>query len=59
MIGLSVSELIGEACVAMEFAADSRHRVDTPSHPTRSEALCQAAVGVDCWITQGSSLPEI
>ena len=42
MIGPSVSEMIGEACVAMEFAAASEDVARTcHPHPTRSEALRQ------------------
>lgn len=43
MIGLSVSEIIGEAC--LEFHADSEDIARTcHPHPTRSEALRQAAI---------------
>ena len=53
MIGPSVSEMIGEACVAMEFAAASEDIARTcHPHPTRSEALRQAAMGVEGWTMQ-------
>ncbi len=53
MIGPDVSEMIGEACVAMEFAAASEDVARTcHPHPTRSEALRQAAMGVEGWTMQ-------
>ena len=53
MIGPSVSEMIGEYCVAMEFAASSEDIARTcHPHPTRSEALRQAAMGVEGWTMQ-------
>ena len=53
MIGPDVSEMIGEACVAMEFAAASEDIARTcHPHPTRSEALRQAAMGVEGWTMQ-------
>src|SRR5271163_3171338 len=53
MIGPTVSELIGEVCLAMEFHADSEDVARTcHPHPTRSEALRQAAMAVDGWMTQ-------
>ncbi len=53
MIGPSVSEMIGEYCVAMEFAAASEDIARTcHPHPTRSEALRQAAMGVEGWTMQ-------
>jgi dihydrolipoamide dehydrogenase len=53
MIGPQVSEFIGEVCLAMEFHADSEDVARTcHPHPTRSEALRQAAMGVDGWATQ-------
>jgi dihydrolipoamide dehydrogenase len=53
LLGPSVSEMIGEYCVAMEFkaAAEDVARTCHP-HPTRSEALRQAAMGVDGWTMQ-------
>jgi dihydrolipoamide dehydrogenase len=53
MVGPAVSEFIGEVCLAMEFRADSEDVARTfHPHPTRSEALRQAAMGVDGWTTQ-------
>jgi dihydrolipoamide dehydrogenase len=53
MIGPDVSEMIGEYCVAMEFAAASEDVARTcHPHPTRSEALRQAAMGVEGWAMQ-------
>jgi dihydrolipoamide dehydrogenase len=53
MIGPDVSEMIAEYCVAMEFAAASEDVARTcHPHPTRSEALRQAAMGVEGWTMQ-------
>jgi dihydrolipoamide dehydrogenase len=53
LIGPSVSEMIGEYCVAMEFRAASEDVARTcHPHPTRSEALRQAAMGVEGWTMQ-------
>jgi len=53
MIGPSVGEMIGEYCVAMEFKAASEDVARTcHPHPTRSEALRQAAMGVEGWTMQ-------
>ena len=53
MIGPSVGEMIGEYCVAMEFSAASEDIARTcHPHPTRSEALRQAAMGVEGWTMQ-------
>lgn len=53
MVGPSVSEMIGEYCVAMEFAASAEDiALICHPHPTRSEALRQAAMGVEGWIMQ-------
>jgi dihydrolipoamide dehydrogenase len=53
MIGPQVSEMIGEYCVAMEFRAASEDIARTcHPHPTRSEALRQAAMGVEGWTMQ-------
>jgi dihydrolipoamide dehydrogenase len=53
MIGPSVSEMVGEYCVAMEFRAASEDIARTcHPHPTRSEALKQAAMGVEGWTMQ-------
>lgn len=48
MLGEQVSELIAEVCLAMEFHADIEDVARTchPT-PTRSEALRQAAMGID------------
>ncbi len=53
MIGPQVGEMIGEYCVAMEFKAASEDVARTcHPHPTRSEALRQAAMGVEGWTMQ-------
>jgi dihydrolipoamide dehydrogenase len=53
MIGPAVSEMVGEYCVAMEFRAASEDVARTcHPHPTRSEALRQAAMGVEGWTMQ-------
>jgi dihydrolipoamide dehydrogenase len=53
MIGPAVSEMIAEYCVAMEFSAASEDVARTcHPHPTRSEALRQAAMGVEGWTMQ-------
>jgi dihydrolipoamide dehydrogenase len=53
MIGPNVSEMIGEYAVAMEFSAASEDVARTcHPHPTRSEALRQAAMGVEGWTMQ-------
>ncbi len=53
MIGPVVSEMIGEYCVAMEFAAASEDVARTSHpHPSRSEALRQAAMAVEGWAMQ-------
>jgi dihydrolipoamide dehydrogenase len=53
MIGPDVSEMIGEYCVAMEFSASSEDVARTcHPHPTRSEALRQASMGVEGWTMQ-------
>ena len=53
MIGPGVGEMIGEYCVAMEFSAASEDVARTcHPHPTRSEALRQAAMGVEGWTMQ-------
>ena len=53
MIGPSVSEMISEYAVAMEFAAASEDVARTcHPHPTRSEALRQAAMAVEGWAMQ-------
>jgi dihydrolipoamide dehydrogenase len=53
MVGPDVSELVAEWCVAMEFAGASEDVARTcHPHPTRSEALKQAAMGVEGWTMQ-------
>lgn len=53
MIGVGVGELIGEACLAMEFGASAEDIARTcHAHPTLSEALRQSAMGVDGWAMQ-------
>lgn len=53
MMGPAVSEMVGEYCVAMEFRAASEDIARTcHPHPTRSEALRQAAMGVEGWTMQ-------
>ena len=53
MIGPDVGEMIAEWCLAMEFAAASEDVARTcHPHPTRSEALRQAAMGVEGWTMQ-------
>jgi dihydrolipoamide dehydrogenase len=53
MIGPQVGEMIGEYCLAMEFGAASEDVARTcHPHPTRSEALRQAAMGVEGWTMQ-------
>lgn len=53
MIGPQVSEMVGEWCVAMEFLAASEDVARTcHPHPTRSEALRQAAMAVEGWAMQ-------
>jgi dihydrolipoamide dehydrogenase len=53
MVGAGVSEMIGEACVAMEFGASAEDIARTcHAHPTMSEAIREAAKGVDSWTMQ-------
>lgn len=53
LVGPSVSEMIGEYCVAMEFSASAQDIALTcHPHPTRSEALRQAAMNVEGMATQ-------
>jgi dihydrolipoamide dehydrogenase len=53
MMGPQVGELIGEVCITMAFggASEDIARVCHP-HPTRSEAVKQAAMGVEGWTMQ-------
>ena len=53
MMGPCVGEMIGEICVAMEFGAASEDVARTcHAHPTLSEAIRQAAMGVEGWTMQ-------
>ena len=53
MVGPDVGEMVGEWCVAMEFIAASEDVARTcHPHPTRSEALRQAAMSVEGWAMQ-------
>lgn len=53
IMGPQAGEMIGEACVAMAFGGSSEDvaRICHP-HPTRSEAVKQAAMGVEGWTMQ-------
>ena len=53
IIGPSAGELIGEYCVALEFSASAEDiALICLPHPTRSEALRQAAMNVHGWAMQ-------
>jgi dihydrolipoamide dehydrogenase len=53
MVGAGVGEMIGEVCVAMEFGASAEDIARTcHAHPTMSEAIKEAAKGVDGWVMQ-------
>ncbi|MDZ4762587.1 MAG: dihydrolipoyl dehydrogenase [Alphaproteobacteria bacterium] len=53
LVGVGVGEMIGEICVAMEFGASSEDVARTcHAHPTMTEALRQAAMGVEGWTMQ-------
>jgi dihydrolipoamide dehydrogenase len=53
MVGSGVGEMIGEVCVAMEFGASAEDIARTcHAHPTMSEAIREAAKGVDGWLMQ-------
>ena len=53
MLGPNVGDMIAEYCVAMEFHAASEDVARTcHPHPTRSEALRQAAMAVEGWTMQ-------
>jgi len=53
IIGVSAGELIAELAVAMEFRAASEDIARTcHAHPTLSEAVRQAAMGVEGWTMQ-------
>ena len=52
-VGPNVGDMIAEFCVAMEFGGSSEDVARTcHPHPTRSEAMRQAAMGVEGWIMQ-------
>ena len=53
MMGPQVGEMVAEACVLMAFsgASEDLARICHP-HPTRSEAVRQAAMGVEGWTMQ-------
>ena len=53
MMGPEVGEMIAEACVLMAFGGASEDLVRIcHAHPTRSEAVRQAAMGVEGWTMQ-------
>ncbi len=53
MIGVQAGELIAEVVLAMEFGGSSEDIARTcHAHPTRSEAVRQAAMGVEGWTMQ-------
>ena len=53
MVGPQVGEMIGEACIVMAFGGASEDIARTcHPHPTRSEAVKQAAMGVEGWTMQ-------
>ncbi|MBB4657692.1 dihydrolipoyl dehydrogenase [Parvularcula dongshanensis] len=53
MIGTGVGEMIAEACLVMAFGGASEDIARTcHPHPTRTEALRQAAMGVEGWTMQ-------
>jgi dihydrolipoamide dehydrogenase len=53
IIGPDAGNMIGEAVVAMEFSASAEDIARTcHAHPTLSEAIRQAAMGVDGWTRQ-------
>ncbi|MEL7113310.1 MAG: dihydrolipoyl dehydrogenase, partial [Pseudomonadota bacterium] len=53
MIGVGVGEMIHEISIAMELGASSEDVARTcPAHPTMSEAVRQAAMGVEGWTMQ-------
>ncbi|OYW29380.1 MAG: dihydrolipoyl dehydrogenase [Caulobacter sp. 12-67-6] len=52
-VGPNVGDMIAEYCVAMEFGGSSEDVARTSHpHPTRSEAMRQAAMGVEGWVMQ-------
>jgi dihydrolipoamide dehydrogenase len=53
ILGPQAGEMIGEACVLMAFGGASEDLARTcHPHPTRSEAVKQAAMGVEGWTMQ-------
>ena len=53
LMGVGVSEMVAELCVAMEFGASSEDVARTShAHPTLTEAIRQAAMGVEGWTMQ-------
>lgn len=53
IIGVGAGEMIGELCVAMEFGASAEDIARTcHAHPTMTEAIREAAKGVDGWTMQ-------
>ncbi|MEO1427292.1 MAG: dihydrolipoyl dehydrogenase, partial [Pseudomonadota bacterium] len=53
IIGVAAGELIAEIVLAMEFGGSSEDIARTcHAHPTRSEAVRQAAMGVEGWTMQ-------
>ena len=53
LVGAGVGEMIGEICVAMEFGASAEDIARTcHPHPTLTEAIREAAKGVDGWTMQ-------
>ncbi|MEM1105347.1 MAG: dihydrolipoyl dehydrogenase [Pseudomonadota bacterium] len=53
MMGVGVGEMIGEVVLAMEFGGASEDIARTShAHPTMSEAIRQAAMGVEGWTMQ-------
>jgi len=53
MIGPDVGNMIGEASLALEFSASAEDIARTShAHPTLTEAIRQAAMGVDGWTMQ-------
>ncbi|GAB4533682.1 MAG: dihydrolipoyl dehydrogenase [Parvularculaceae bacterium] len=53
IIGAAAGEMIAEACIAMEFGAASEDIARTcHAHPTLTEAVRQAAMGVEGWTMQ-------
>ena len=53
IIGVEAGELIAEAVSVMEFGGASEDIARTcHAHPTRSEAVRQAAMGVEGWTMQ-------